>query len=223
MAKILVVDDDQSLCLLVQQTLIGEHHTVEVAFDGQSANDRLLGSFYDLVILDLCMPLVDGVEVCRLYRKNGGKAPVLMLTGRSHIDEKVTGFNIGADDYVTKPFSLKELILRVGALLRRPPLSVDEQIRIGRLLLNLARRTVYLDDLELSLAPVDYKLLEFFMRNPDRVYSVDELIERVWHTDKEPGDYAVRSSVKRLRKAIEDPEGAVLANVKLLGYRLNSH
>ncbi len=223
MAKILVVDDDQALCLLVQQTLIGENHTVEVAFDGQSAIDRLIATSYDLVILDLSLPHIDGVEVCKLYRKNGGGAPVLMLTGRSHIDEKTVGFNTGADDYVTKPFSLKELILRVTALLRRPQACVGEEIRIGRLVLNHSRRTIQLDGRELCLAHTDYNLLEFLMRNPDRIYSSDELIERVWHTDKEPGDCAVRSSVKRLRKAIEDPEGKALENIRVMGYRLNSH
>lgn len=222
MAKILVVDDDQALCLLVQRALICEHHTAEVAFDGQAAIDRLLGTFYDLVILDLSLPILNGIEVCRLYRKSGGRALVLMLTGRSHIDEKTSAYNTGADDYVTKPFSLQELILRVGALLRRPPASADQEIRIGRLLLNLTRRAVKLDDCKLNLSPTDYNLLEFLMRNPNHIYSADELIERVWKKENEIGDYAVRSSIKRLRKSIDDSEGKILENIKLQGYRLNS-
>lgn len=222
MAKILVVDDDQALCLLVQRALICEHHTAEVAFDGQAAIDRLLGTFYDLVVLDLSLPVINGIEVCKLYRKNGGKAPVLMLTGRSHIEEKTAAYNTGVDDYVTKPFSMQELLLRVRALLRRPPASADEEIRIGRLLLNLTRRAIKLDDCQLDLSPTDYNLLEFFMRNPNRIYSANELIERVWNKENETSDYAVRSSIKRLRKSIEDPDGKILENIKLMGYRLNS-
>lgn len=222
MAKILVVDDDQALCLLVQRALICEHHTAEAAFDGQAAIDRLLGTFYDLAILDISLPDLNGIEICRLYRESGGRALVLMLTGRSHIDEKTAAYNTGADDYVTKPFSLQELILRVSALLRRPPASADEEIRIGRLLLNLTRRTIKLDDCALNLSPTDYNLLEFLIQNPNRIYSADELNERVWNKENQTGDYAVRSSIKRLRKSIDDRDGKLLENIKLLGYRLNS-
>ncbi|MBK8223492.1 MAG: response regulator transcription factor [Candidatus Obscuribacter sp.] len=222
MAKILLVEDDKELCTIIEKWFLAERHTIEIVHDGEDAIYRMLGGFYDLVILDLTIPKIDGIEVCRRYRSAKGISPIIMLTGRNLIVEKTVGFEAGADDYLTKPFSVKELSLRVGALLRRPPDYTDMVLRAGRLTLDTAKHTVHLDGKQLNLPPTDYSLLEFLMRNANKVFSSEQLIDRVWHTDKSPGDNAVRSAIKRLRQAIKDDEGLIIENIKKIGYRLNA-
>ncbi|MBI5171880.1 MAG: response regulator transcription factor [Candidatus Melainabacteria bacterium] len=222
MAKILLVEDDKELCSIVEKWFLTERHTIEVVHDGEDAIYRMLGTFYDLIILDLSIPKLDGIEVCRRYRSARGTSPIIMLTGRNLIVEKTVGFEAGADDYLTKPFSVKELSLRVGALLRRPRDYSDGVITVGKLTLDTSKHMVHLEGRQLNLPPTDYCLLEFLMRNANKVFSSDQLIDRVWHTDKTPGDNAVRSAIKRLRQAIDDEDGLIIENIKKIGYRLNS-
>jgi DNA-binding response OmpR family regulator len=220
--KILLVEDDKELCPVIEKWLRSEKHIVETVHDGEEALDRMLGAFYDLIILDLSIPKIDGIEVCKRFRNQKGKTPIIMLTGRNLLAEKIVGFDAGADDYLTKPFSVKELSLRVEAVLRRPPDYFDGLVSVGNLKLDKARHSVLLNDRPLDLQFTDYHLLEFLMRHPNTVFTSEQLIDRVWHTDKSPGDNAVRSAIKRLRQAIGDPDGLLIENIRKVGYRLNA-
>ena len=220
MAKILLIEDDPELSATVAKWLTLERHTVDVANDGNDGLDRVLGASYDIIVSDVTLPGVDGFEICRQFRSQGGHTPVIMLTGKNHIQDKETGFDAGADDYLTKPFSVRELGARIRALLRRPEVFRSD-IAVGPLALDLASHQILKNGVPLDLLPVDYALLEFLMRHPGETFSTDTLITRVWSTDKFPTVEAVRSAVKRIRKLIDtDGEESLIETVNKVGYRL---
>jgi DNA-binding response OmpR family regulator len=224
MAKILLVDDDRELCTTVAYALRGEHHTVEMVHAGDEGLHRMICVPYDLIIIDLNIGDMDGIEICKEYRKRGGVVPILMLTGRGDSHDKEQGLDGGADDYVTKPFNIKELSARVRAILRRPLLLGASVIRINQLTLDCSKYTVCKNGRELQFMPVDFALLEFLMKHPNQVYSGQALIERVWHTDKEVSSEALRSSIKRIRQQIDDADSAnsMIETIPRVGYRLKS-
>ena len=221
MAKILLVDDDSELARHVAKALTLDKHHVEVANSGMDGLDRALEGAYDLLILDVTMPQVDGFEICRRYRENKGEAPVLMLTGKSEIADKEVGFCAGADDYITKPFSIKELSLRVTAALRRPKQFVAELVA-GPLRLDSRAHRIFKGDVPLALSPIDFSLLEFFMRSPNRIFPTEVLLSSVWPTDQCATSDSLRSSLKRIRHLLDEPdaEQSMIETVKKVGYRL---
>lgn len=221
MAKILLIDDDVDLLATLSKSLKLERHTVEVAYDGTTGLEFALGASYEILIVDVSLPDMDGFEICRRFRAGGGKAPVMMLTGRGSIDDKEAGFNSGADDYLTKPFSTRELVARIGALLRRTG-NLQSDLSVGSITLNAAQRRITKNGKPLSLLPIDHALLEFLLRHPDQAFSVETLIERVWPTDKFPTADAVRSAVKRIRAAVDDDgQPSIIETISKVGYRLN--
>lgn len=221
MAKILLVEDDQELAGTIAKWFTLERHVIETALDGLDGMDRVMGGSYDIIILDWQLPFVDGIEICKKYRASNGTTPIIMLTGKSLVVEKEIGLDSGADDYVTKPFSVKELAARVRAILRRPQGYKSDVIVNGPLELNLASHQITRNQVALDLLPVDFALLEFFMRHAGEVFSTEALISRVWHTDKSPTDNAVRSSIKRIRQAIDDEEQpSLIETVNRVGYKL---
>ena len=221
MAKILLVEDDQELAGTIAKWFTLERHVIETALDGLDGMDRVMGGSYDIIILDWQLPFVDGIEICKKYRATNGTTPIIMLTGKSLVVEKEIGLDSGADDYVTKPFSVKELAARVRAILRRPQGYKSDVIVNGPLELNLASHQITRNQVALDLLPVDFALLEFFMRHAGEVFSTEALISRVWHTDKSPTDNAVRSSIKRIRQAIDDEEQpSLIETVNRVGYKL---
>jgi len=221
MAKILLVDDDAALARMTAKALSLDKHNVELAHSGQDGLDRVLGGSYDLLILDVGLPDVDGFEICRSYRANRGQSPVIMLTGKGEISDKELGFGAGADDYITKPFSVKELSLRVTAALRRPA-QFKQELDVGPLKLDAKSHRIMKDGRVLNLSPIDYGLLEFFMRNPNQIFSTEALIARVWPTDQCATYDSLRSSVKRIRQQLDEPESenSLIETVKKVGYRL---
>lgn len=220
MTKILLVEDDFELADTVAKWFTLNRYIVEVARDGMDGRERVLGGAYDLIILDWQLPGVTGVEICREYRNQRGKTPIILLTGKNTTDEKETGLDSGADDYVTKPFSVRELAARVRAILRRPHDIAGDKIERGPLLLDLNTHEIFKDGEKLMLKPIDFALLEFFMRHPGEVFNSDVLIQRVWHADKTPGDDAVRSAIKRIRQAVDsDASQSAIESVKRVGYR----
>ncbi|MCA9802889.1 MAG: response regulator transcription factor [Cyanobacteria bacterium HKST-UBA02] len=223
MAKILVVEDDRLLLDLVDEWLTDQHHLVETADNGRQAFELLCTFEYDIVLLDWDLPELSGIEILKAFRERGGATPVLMLTKKGSIDEKEAGFDSGTDDYLTKPFDLKELSARVGALLRRPAALVPPVIRLGNLELDPVRHRVSKDGEEVSLLPREFALLEFLMKHPGQVFSPAALIERVWESDAEVTDEAVSVTVRRLRKKI-DAEGkaSAIGTVYGVGYRFDS-
>lgn len=183
MAKILIVEDDVLISKAVCEWITAEKHLVETAATGEDALQLLQNFEYDVVLLDWQLPGISGVDVCGRYREGGGKAWVIFLTGKSSVEAKVEGLDVGADDYLTKPFSMHELLARIRSALRRSDSHFQAELKIGDVFLNLATRTCSVRDVSLHLMPKEAALLEFLMRNPDRQFSTKKLLDAVWPSD----------------------------------------
>ncbi|MBS1994186.1 MAG: response regulator transcription factor [Cyanobacteria bacterium SZAS LIN-2] len=219
MAKILFVDDDKHLAAVVSDWLTGENHVVDVVNDGLEAASRLQFYSYDLIILDLTMPGMDGMEVCKKYRAEGGKAPIIMLTGRNETEQKMEGLDSGADDYQTKPFEMRELGARVRALLRRPQELVSEVITAGPLKLDVKAQKVTRNNVEIRLLPQQMALLEFFMRHPGEIFSSETLLDRIWSSEADTSPDTVRVHITRIRQKIdEDGQQSFIRTMHRVGY-----
>ncbi|WP_327008420.1 response regulator transcription factor [Dactylosporangium sp. NBC_01737] len=203
--RVLVVDDDPTVSDVVRRYLEREGFVVELAGDGQQALDAYHAERPDLVVLDLMLPGIDGLEVCRRLREQDRALPVIMLTALGEESDRVLGLEIGADDYVTKPFSPRELVLRVQSVLRRavPAMVQAEELIDGSLRVDAARRTATLRGRELALTVREFDLLVFLMRNPGRVLRRTELLQQVWGWTF--GDQStVTVHMRRLREKVED-------------------
>lgn len=223
MAKILIVEDDKELSVLLADTFKSEHHNVDVVNTGGDAVEYLKASAYDAVILDRNLPEVDGLEICRRMRAERNNVPIIMLTGKSTTLDKLTGLDSGADDYVTKPFEVEELVARVRAVLRRSANQTANALQMRGIVLDPVKHSVIVQGEEVALLPIEFSLLEFFMRHPDQVFSHDALLRRVWPTDSDSTSEAVRSCMKRLRKKINDEsDPAIIETIYGVGYRMNS-
>jgi DNA-binding response OmpR family regulator len=221
MAKIFLADDDEFEADKLRKWLVHERYTVDVTHNGNDAIAYLLANEYDCVILDWMMPGKDGLTLLKEYRNSHGSAPVLMLTGRSTLSDKEAGLDSGADDYLTKPFELRELSARLRALLRRPKPLSGTNLTAGVLTLDTARRRVTKDGLELQLQPIEFALLELFMRHPNHTFSHQALAERVWPTDSEPSVQGLRTYIKLLRKKIdEEGKPSLIKTMHSVGYCL---
>jgi len=225
MAKILLAEDDIDLAAMVSGWLTSERFTVEVAHDGAFAADLLRLSNYDVVVLDWDLPNRSGIEILREYRDGGGAAPVIMLTGKAATSDKQTGLDLGADDYLTKPFDIKELGARIRALLRRPALINSAVLKVGDIELDTAKYRVLRNGAEIHLLPRDFALLEFLLRHKDQVFSAEALISRVWVSDSDASPEGLRTAIKRIRKKIDDgneDSQSLIENIPKVGYRLRS-
>lgn len=223
MAKILIVEDDLGLSKMVRDWLVFEKHQVEEVADGNEAREKLRFYEYDLVILDWMLPGMSGVQILREFRNTRGSTPVLMLTGKDTIIDKETGLDAGADDYLTKPFHMKELSARTRALLRRPRDIVTDTIKVGDLLLDRGKHKILKNNVEVKLLPKEFALIDFLMRHPNQVFSVDALLNRVWESESDATADAVTTCVKRIRKKL-DSEGkpSIIRTVHGVGYRLDT-
>jgi DNA-binding response OmpR family regulator len=204
---VLIVEDDPKIAELVAKNLEAAGLICQRANDGVSALEGFRKAQPALVVLDLMIPGIDGLEVCRQIRAES-TTPILMLTARSTESDKVLGFEIGADDYLTKPFSTRELVARVRALLRRSgvPEDVSETVERGELVLDLARRVVQVAGRRVDLTTLEFDLLHFLARRPGRVFSRDDLLHQVWGEDRFVDGRSIDSLVSRLRRKIEaDP------------------
>jgi two-component system response regulator QseB len=223
MAKILSVEDDPVLAEQVVSWLKHEKHTVDCVHDGDEAASRLKFYQYDLVILDLGLPKLGGIKVLKLYRQGGGTAPVLILTGKDAISEKEEGLDAGADDYLTKPFHLKELSARIRALLRRPAVMLANTLVIKHIELNTATHEVTISGALVELLPKEFALLEIFMRYPNVVFSPATLLEKAWSSESEATIDSVYTYIKTLRSKIspQDPT-SFIRTIKGVGYKIES-
>ncbi len=219
--RVLVVDDDPTVSDVVRRYLEREGFAVELAGDGQQALDAYAADRPDLVVLDLMLPGIDGLEVCRRLRTQDRTLPVIMLTALGEESDRVLGLEIGADDYVTKPFSPRELVLRVQSVLRRAaPAQASGELVDGALRVDVARRTATLHGRELALTVREFDLLVFLMRNPGRVLRRTELLQQVWGWTF--GDQStVTVHMRRLREKVEDnpAEPRRILTVWGVGYR----
>jgi two-component system response regulator MprA len=221
MAKILVVEDDFEYADLVRTWLTHEHHTVEVAHTGTAASELLQAYEYDAIILDWDLPGMSGLDVCVAFRKSGGKTPIIMLTGKKSVDEKEAGLDSGADDYVAKPVHVKELSARVRALLRRASGVTSNVLKVKALSLDPKTFSVTRGDEDITLSKQEFALLEFFMRNPNHVFSPEALLERVWLSESEATPNAIRACMTRLRQKIDkDGEDSAIKTIHGVGYKL---
>jgi DNA-binding response OmpR family regulator len=224
MAKILLVEDDESTAEFVSSWLVDENHIVEHSANGAEGLDYSLLSDYDLILLDWDLPGMSGYEVLKALRAKGKKTPVIMLTGKSAINDKEAGLDGGADDYLTKPFDLRELSARVRAQLRRFGSQVTNVLSCRSLVLDPEKYRATNGGADIDLLPKEFALLEFFMRNPDKVFSADAVMRRVWNSDSESTTSAFRTALMRLRKKLEAPPGEkeLIETVHGVGYRFNS-
>jgi len=219
--KILLVDDDEQLCLVVSERLLAEGYSLDIVHNGEDACEYLAMGAYDLVVLDWSMPKMTGVEVLRKHRGAGGQTPIIMLTGNASIQEKEEGLDSGADDYLTKPFSTKELSARIRALLRRPPAIVGDTIKLHDLELDTKAHRISKNGVEVRLQPGDFALLEFFMKNAGAVFSAEAIIQRVWGHESEASVDSLRTSIKRIRQKIDsadDDSNSLIETVPRVGY-----
>ena len=222
MAKILLIEDEPDISDLVTQWLKNEHHVVEAVHSGEDALDLLRIYTFDLLILDWMLPGLSGIEVCKSFRDKGGSTPILMLTAKRHVDEKEVGLDAGADDYLTKPFELKELSARIRALLRRPVNFRGTVLKVGPINMDTTTYKVTHDSGdEIQLLPKEFALLEFFMRHPNQVFSAEALLDRVWASESEASPETIRTYIKRLRKKIDEKgKPSMVSTVHGVGYKL---
>lgn len=222
MSNILMAEDDQSLAATTRHWLTIHSHKVDVAFSGSEALEFLDQFEYDVVILDWDLPGIQGIDILRRLRQKGSQVPILMLTGKDQIEHKELAFEAGTDDYLTKPFHPRELSARLKALLRRPALLQNERLIVRNVALEPAARKVFRDDTEIGLQPLEFDLLEFLMRHPNQIFSVEALMNRVWGTDADVSTEAVYTCIKRMRKKIDLPGSSqtIVRNVFGAGYIL---
>jgi two-component system, OmpR family, response regulator len=220
--RILVIEDEASMARLLQRGLEEEGYAVDVAGEGAEALWLAAETPYDVILLDLMLPDADGVEICRRLREKGVWAPVIMVTARDAIEDHVRGLDVGADDYLTKPFSFAELLARIRALLRRPPIERPTILAVGDLFLDPGTRQVWRGDAPIDVTTKEFALLEYFMRNPEQVLSRTRIIEHVWDFAYEGDSNVVDVYVRYLREKIDRPFGRQsLQTIRGAGYRLH--
>jgi two-component system OmpR family response regulator len=221
--RVLLVEDEAKLAGLVARGLNEHGHVVDVVGTGSEALAAARQGGYDVVLLDVRLPDLDGFRVCRRLREDQVWVPVLMLTARTAVADRITGLDSGADDYLPKPFAFQELLARMRALARRGSVPRPIELEVGDLKLDPARRRVWRNDSEISLSTREFALLEALMRCPDRVLTRQQLLERAWGNDREVSSNVVDVCVRNLRAKIDLPFGVgSLQTVRGLGYRLGA-
>jgi len=219
--RVLVVEDEVKMAALLRRGLSEEGLAVDVAEEGERALTMAAGTDYDAVVLDVMLPGIDGFETCRRLRRDGVWAPVLMLTARGSLDDRVVGLDGGADDYMVKPFAFAELLARLRALVRRGTVERPPVIEVGDLRLDPGTRQVWRGDAEIDLSSKEFTLLETFMRHAGYVLSRSQLLEQAWEYDFEHRSNVVEVYIRYLRRKIDVPFDVVsLETVRGAGYRL---
>ena len=204
MAKILVIDDDREICEAIEDILSVENHVVDLCHSGKDALQIMDFCHYDLLMVDWELGDIQGPSVVQHFRKNGGTSPVMMITGRSDVQSKVDCLENGADDYLVKPFDMRELRARCKSLLRRPTELSAPELEFSGLKIDPNKGSANFQGKELKLQPLEFRLLEFFIRNKGSWFSAEDLIARVWSVNSSATPESVRVSIKRLRSSLEE-------------------
>lgn len=223
--RLLLVEDDQHVTELLEEVLANQHYIVDIATDGQEAWDYVKTFQYDLLLLDVTLPKIDGINLCQQLRSKKYQMPILMLTARDTSHDQVAGLDAGADDYVAKPYKLQELLARIRALLRRGQPSLPPVLTWEGLCLDPNTTEATYQNSVLKLTPKEYRLLELFLRHSSRVLSRREIMENLWSFEDPPEEDAVKALIKRLRQKLKGV-GTVddfIETVYGLGYRLKSN
>jgi two-component system OmpR family response regulator len=221
--RVLVVEDELQMATLIRHGLLKEGLAVDIAANGEDSLWMAGAVDYDAIVLDVMLPGIDGFETCRQIRAKGVRAPVLMLTARDSVDDRVAGLDAGADDYLVKPFAFAELLARLRALARRGELERPGVLEVGDLKLDPATRRVWRGSAPIQLSPKEFALLETFMRRPDEVLSRLHLLEHAWDFAYENRSNVIDVFVRHLRSKIDEPFGRQsLETVRGAGYRLRA-
>jgi two-component system, OmpR family, response regulator len=219
--RVLVVEDEVKLASLIRKALREQTMLADIAINGEDALWMAEAASYDVLVLDVNLPGIDGFEVCHRVRVNGVRTPILMLTARDSVDDRITGLDTGADDYMVKPFDFNELFARVRALARRGPTEHGPMLSVGDLSLDAATHTVTRAGVEIQLSTKELQLLEVFMRRPGQVLSRFDLLEGAWEMDYENRSNVIDVYVRYLREKIDRPFGVeTIETVRGAGYRL---
>lgn len=221
--RILVVEDEHRIANAIKKGLEQERYTVDVVYDGNEAFDLATTEEYDVIILDVLLPGLDGFNICKALRKENIHTPILMLTAKDQIEEKIQGLDAGADDYMTKPFSFEELLARVRALLRRPLQMSEEVLVVDDLTLDAKKYQVKRSEKEIFLSNREFSLLYFLMRSPNQVQTKEKIIAHVWDYDSNILPNTVEVTIKNLRKKIDQPfpeKADLIKTVRGYGYKL---
>ena len=221
--RVLLVEDDPGIARFVSKGLREQAYAVDVATSGENALYQTAINSYDLMILDVMIPAPDGFAVCRELRKAGQRMPILMLTARDAVEDRISGLDQGADDYLTKPFEFRELLARLRALLRRPENLRRESITVSDLVLDTAGQNVYRAGQQISLTTKEYALLEFLARNAERVVGRAEIAEHVWDEQFDPFSNLIEVYVNRLRRKVDGRSNSPLIHTRRgAGYVLSA-
>lgn len=221
--KILVVEDEHRIANTIKKGLEQEHFIVDVAFNGSEGYDLAVTEDYDLLILDLMLPDLDGIEICRKLRQKQNHVPIILLTAKSQIKDKVEGLDSGADDYLTKPFSFEELLARIRALARRPKITQTVKLIVADLSLDSKSFQVVRNGIKINLSQKEFILLEYLMRNANSIISKEQIISHVWDYDAEILPNTIEVYIKNLRTKIDKPffgNVPLIHTVRGFGYKI---
>lgn len=218
--RILVAEDERKIAGFVRKALVEQGYTVDLATDGDRAYELATSQSFDLIVLDIMLPGRDGLSILRRLREQHNTVPMILLTARSALDERLEGLNLGADDYLTKPFFMEELVARVQALLRRVSGEKLSLLQAGELVVNLITREVKVGERVVELTAREFSLLEYLMRSPGRVYTRTQILEHVWSYDFDTNTNLIDVYIQRLRKKL-DPSGRqqLIETIRGVGYR----
>jgi DNA-binding response OmpR family regulator len=221
--RVLLVEDEPDIAQFISQGLDEAGYAVDLAKDGAAGLDYFLAVEYDLILLDMMLPKIDGLHLLHELRDRRIKTPVLVLTALDGIDDRIKGLDAGADDYLVKPFAFSELLARMRALLRRPPLQVDTVLQVGALTMDRVRREVRCANQLIELSPREFALLEYLLRCPDQVLTRTQIAEHVWNFDF-PGDFKVIDVyIGYLRRKLEQhSDRAIIQTIRGVGYRCST-
>lgn len=218
--KLLIVEDEKRLCQTVAKHLKTEGYTIDTCYDGNDAIDYINGTEYDAIILDIMLPGIDGIEVLKKIRAKKLKTPVLLLTAKNTVEDKVTGLDSGADDYLTKPFSLEELSARMRVLIRRSGVErVDNFLTVGPLTLDTDKKVALREGKEITLTAKEYSILEYLMHNKEIVLSREKIQQHIWNYDYEGSSNIIDVYIRTLRNKIDAKfDQKLIQTVRGLGY-----
>jgi DNA-binding response OmpR family regulator len=220
--RVLLVEDEPHIADFIARGLMENGYSVDVARDGEEAVHWPSVAEFDIIILDVMLPVRGGIEVCRLLRGQGVRTPVLMLTARDAVEDRVLGLDSGADDYLVKPFAFAELLARLRALSRREPALLGNELRTGDLVMDTATRAVSRAGVALELTAKEFALLEYLMRHPNQVLTRTTIAEHVWNYDFDNATNVIDVHVKNLRRKVDQPfETSLIQTVRGAGYRIS--
>ncbi len=220
--RILIIEDNRRLSDSLRRTLTEDGYAVDAAYNGVEGEDMALLTLYDVIVLDVMLPKRDGIEVCRSLRDQKMAAPILMLTARDGLDDKVLGLDSGADDYLVKPFEIKELRARLRALLRRDSPDKGGNLIIDDLRIDPATHYAWRGEQSLDLTAKEYSLLEYMMRNPNRLITREMVVSHLWDSDQAIASNVVDVYIRRLRRKVDDPYPTkLIETVRGAGYRIH--